>query len=205
MKQLVTNNYKLRTKYGFTLIETLVVITITITIIGALVSSISFFYKSNTNALEQSFAINSARIGIERIVKDIREASFSDEGAYPVIAMATSSFSFYSDIDSDIFVEKVRYFIDGTNLNKGVINSSGDPLIYNSNNEVVSLVSDNVRNNVELIDLFVFFDESGVVMTDMSDATALRFVTVKVSVDVNLARLPESFVLNSSATLRNVR
>ena len=88
--------------------ETVVVIAILIVVIGALVSSIRFFYRSNAHALEQSFAIHSARIGIERMVKDTREAAFSDQGGYPVISMATSSFSFYSDIDEDIFVEKIR-------------------------------------------------------------------------------------------------
>jgi prepilin-type N-terminal cleavage/methylation domain-containing protein len=190
---------------GFTLIETLIVIAIFTIVIGALVSSVSFFYRSNTHALEQSFAINSARIGIEKMVKDVREAAFSDEGTYPVISMATSSFSFYSDIDEDIFVEKVRYFIDGTDLKKGVTNSSGDPLSYDGDNEVVSLVSDNVRNNFESVMLFSYFDYSGDLITNLASTTDLRFVTVELVVNVNPIRLPNNFTLRSSATLRNVR
>lgn len=190
---------------GFTLIETLVVLAIFIIVLGALVSSIRFFYRSNTHALEQSFAINSARIGVERMVKDIREAAFSDEGSYPVISMATSSFSFYSDIDEDIFVEKVRYFLDGTDLNRGIIDSSGDPLAYDDNNEVISLVSDNVRNNSESVVLFTYYNASGTEMTNMASTTDLRFVTVEVVVNVNPTRLPNNFSLRSSATLRNVK
>ncbi|NQV93298.1 type II secretion system protein [Candidatus Kaiserbacteria bacterium] len=190
---------------GFTLIETLVVLAIFIVVLGALVSSIRFFYRSNTHALEQSFAINSARIGIERMVKDTREASFSDEGSYPVISMATSSFSFYSDVDEDIFVEKVRYFLDGTNLNRGVVDSTGDPLAYDDNSEVVSLVSDNVRNNTESVVLFTYYNASGTEMVSLTDVTDVRFVTAEVVVNVNPARLPNNFSLRSSATLRNVK
>lgn len=203
---MMFENYKkgLRQR-GLTLLETIVVLAITIIIITALVSSISFFYRTNTHALEQSFAINSARIGIERMVKDIREAAFSDEGTYPVISMATSSFSFYSDVDGDIFVEKVRYFLDGTNLNKGVVDSSGDPLTYDDNDEVVSLVSDNVRNNAESVVLFSYFNASGTPMTSMASTTDLRFSTIEVIVNVNPIRLPNNFSLRSSATLRNVK
>ena len=204
-KKACPQRSRLRGGRGFTLIETIVVLAIFIIVIGALVSSIRFFYRSNTHALEQSFAINSARIGIERMVKDIREAAFSDEGAYPVISMATSSFSFYSDVDEDIFVEKIRYFLDGTDLNKGITNSSGDPLTYNSDDEVVSLVSDNVRNNAESVDIFSYTDVSGDTMTNMASTTDLRFTTIEVIVNVNPIRLPNNFSLRSSATLRNVR
>ena len=203
MDRILKNN--LKPSKGFTLIETVVVIAIFIVVLGALVSSIRFFYRSNTHALEQSFAINSARIGIEKMVKDIREAAFSDEGSYPVISMATSSFSFYSDTDEDIFVEKVRYFLDGTNLNKGVTNSSGDPLVYDDNDEIVSLVSDNVRNISESVDLFSYFNASGIPMTNYASTTDLVFVTTEIVVNVNPARLPNNFTLRSSATLRNVR
>ncbi|MEX0652133.1 MAG: type II secretion system protein [Candidatus Paceibacterota bacterium] len=190
---------------GFTLIETLVVLAIFIIVLGALVSSIRFFYRSNTHALEQSFAINGARIGIEQMVKDLREAGFSDEGSYPVIALATSSVSFYSDVDADIFVEKIRYFLDGTDLNKGIVDSSGDPLTYNDDNEVVTLISNNVRNNAESVALFSYYNASGTPMTNLASTTDLRFVTAEVVVNVNPMRLPNNFTLRSSATLRNVR
>ena len=185
--------------------ETIVVLALFIIIIGALVSSIKFFYRSNRYSLEQTYAVNSARIGIQQMVKYIREAAFSDEGSYPVISMAPSSFSFYSNVDQDVFVEKVRYFLNGTDLDKGVIKSSGDPLIYDSNNEVISVVSDNVRNNADSVVLFSYFDSSGAQITNMASTTDLRFVTINMVTDTDVTQLPSSFTLRSSATLRNVR
>lgn len=192
-------------KKGFSLIEVLVVIAVFVFIIGAVIGSIQFFYRSNAYALEQSFAINSARTGIERMVKDMREASFSDEGSYPVIAIDDNSFSFYSDIDSDIFVEKVRYFLDDTDLKKGVVDSSGDPLTYNDANEMVSIVSDNVRNTAKSTNIFTFFNASGTPITNFASTTDVRFVKAEVIVNVNPLRFPNDFTLHSSATLRNVR
>ncbi|MFC1730826.1 PilW family protein [candidate division KSB1 bacterium] len=190
---------------GFSLIETVVVLAIFVIIMGAIVYSVKFFYKSNTHALEQSYAITSARKGVESMVRSAREAAYSDEGAYPVISMATSSFSFYSDIDSDIFIEKIRYFLDGTDLNRGVIDSSGDPLTYDDLNEEISTVSDDVRNIDESVVLFTYYDESGSEITNTASTTDVRYVVVDVVIDVNLLRLPDIFTLRSSATLRNVK
>ena len=124
------NTFKNKSKFGFTIIETLIVIAVFILIMIAVASSILYFYKSNTITLEQAYAINSARKGIEFMVRDIREVIYSDEGAYPVISMGANSFYFYSDIDRDNSVERIRYFIDGTDLKKGLTESSGDPPKY---------------------------------------------------------------------------
>jgi len=193
------------TQRGFSLIEVVVVLAIFVIIMGAIVYSVRFFYKSNTYTLEQSYAITSARKGVESMVKSTREAAYSDEGAYPVTSMATSSFGFYSDIDSDIFIEKIRYFLDGTDLNRGVIDSSGDPLTYNDLNEEISTVSNDVRNIGESVDLFTYYNESGDEITNTASTTDVRYIVVNMIIDVNLLRLPDSFTLRSSATLRNVK
>ncbi len=193
------------TKNGFTIIEVLVVLAIFVVILGALVGSLRYFYRSNTTAIEQSFAVQSARRGIENIATDIREATYSDEGSYPVISMATSSFSFYSDIDSDIFIEKVRYFLDGTDVKRGVIDSSGDPRTYDDNNEVVSIISENVRNASESTDIFTYYDTNGSVITSTASTTNVRFVDINIIVNTTPARGLNNFTLNTSATLRNVR
>lgn len=204
-KKPKAKSWKLKANRGFTLIEMLVVLAIFVIVLGALVASIRFFYRANTHALEQSFAINSARKGIEQMVRDIREASFSDEGSYPVISMSTSTFSFYSDVDSDIFIEKIRYFLDGTELKRGITNSSGDPLTYDDNDEVVSVISDNVRNNAESMVLFSYYNASGTPIASTASTTAVRYVVSDLMINVNPSRLPNDFTLRSSATLRNVR
>ncbi|MCW9054511.1 MAG: type II secretion system GspH family protein [Candidatus Pacebacteria bacterium] len=189
---------------GFTLLETLMVLGVFIIVLGALVASIGFFYRSNTHALEQSFAVQSARKGIEGMVKDIREATFSDEGAYPIVSIATSTITFYSDVDSDIFIERVRYFLDGTDLKRGVTDSAGDPLTYNDVEEEVSTISDNVRNNAESIDIFTYYNGAGSEISTAS-TTDVRFIKAEVVVNVNPSRLPNNYTLRSSATLRNLR
>lgn len=197
--------YKIKKTKGFTIIEMLVVISIFTLIMTAISSSILYFYRSNKIILEQAYAINSARKGIEFMVRDIKETVYSDEGAYPIISMDANSFYFYSDIDRDDSVERVRYFIDGTNLKKGLTEASGDPPEYLDANESTSVVSDSTRNIEQGISVFEYFDAQGVEITDYNNISEVAFVKVNLVVNINANRLPDEFSLRSSATLRNLK
>lgn len=201
---LETENRK-RAYVGFTLIETVVALSIFSLILGSFVASVTFFYRSNAYALEQAFAVNSARKGVEQMMKDIRKVAYSDEGSYPVITIADSTFSFYSDTDTDTYIEKVRYFLDGTDLKKGVVNSSGTPLAYDDNTETISTISDDVQNSAQSVALFSYYNASGTPVTNMASTTDVIFVTADIIVNVNPLNIVNDFRLRSSATMRNIR
>jgi len=188
-----------------TIIEMVVTIAVTTMILGAIVSSVIFFYTTNTNVVEQSLHINSARRGIELTVRDIREATYGDDGSFPIIEMGPTSFSFYSDIDRDTFTERIRYYLDGTNLYKGITNPAGNPLSYPAGDDEVSLVSDAVRNDEEGVVIFQYYDSSGTEITDYTQVFDVVFVTVTLIININPVRKPDEFTLRSSATLRNLK
>lgn len=190
---------------GFTLIETIVVVAIFSLVMLAIASSIVFFYRTNASALEQAFAIQSAQKGIDVLVRDIREAIYSDEGSYPVVSIATSSFSFYSDIDRDDSVELTRYYIDGEDLIKGTINATSGIPVYDPANETFEIISDHVRNWEQDVSVFRYFDDTGTEILDFGDITDVAFVEVTLIVNINPSRLPNEFTLRSSATLRNLK
>lgn len=187
-----------------TLIETVVWVAITTAAMLAIVSSVQYFYRTNTYTVEQAAAITSAQRGIEDMVKTMREASYSSNGAYPIIALSTSSISLYADIDTDPFIEQLRYFIEGGSLKRGVIDPSGDPPVY-SNPETIASVSDHVRNIEQGVATFRYYDLNGTLMTDLNDIAELRFVEVTIVVNINPFRLPNQFTLRSTAALRNLR
>lgn len=197
-------SYGMKTK-GFTMIETIVVISIFAIVMIAVSSSIVYFYRSNRIVLEQAYAINSARKGIEFMVRDIKEAIYSDEGAYPIISIGANSFYFYSDIDRDDSIERVRYFVDGTDLKKGLTEASGDPPKYLDTNETISIISDSARNIEQGISVFKYFDAQGAEITDYNNISDVAFVKVNLVVNINENRLPDEFTLRSSATLRNLK
>ena len=96
---------------AFTLIETLVTIAIIALSMGAVGGFIVMAYRTYGYTWQQSRAIEEARRGIEKMVKEIREAKQGDDGSFPIEKAADKEFIFYSDIDRDGQTEKVRYFL----------------------------------------------------------------------------------------------
>jgi len=101
---------KQKNRNSFTLVETMVAIFIFTLLMGATSSLIIQIYKANNYAREQAVAIYEARKGIETMVKEIRGAKVGEDGSYPIVLADDKQFIFYSDIDNDGKVEKVRYF-----------------------------------------------------------------------------------------------
>ena len=107
---------KLKKQKGFTIIETSVVIFIFVALMGAVFGSILMLYRIHSYTWQQSVAIDEARRGIKVMVREIREATTGEDGSYPIEKAEDKEFIFYSDIDKDGEVERVRYFL-------GVVNS----------------------------------------------------------------------------------
>ncbi len=189
---------------GFTAIETIVAIASTILIFVAVSYAITSFYRANSYTIQQSSAINSARKGVEIMVSNIREATYSDTGAYPVVSAATSSFQFYGDIDRDTNIEKIRYFLDGSDFKKGEIQATGNPLVYNDSDEIVSVLSEYVRNT-SVQPVFRYYDENGNEIADLNQITTIASVKVRLVVNVVEGRAPEEFTLSSHTNLRNLK
>ncbi len=195
----------LKINRGLTLVETLVATSIFVIIILVINYSLVSFYKYNAFALEQVSAIDSARRGINPAINNIREMTYSDEGAYPIVSAATSSLSFYSDVDTDSNIEKIRLFLDSGVFKKGVIKSAGDPPTYDSQPENIFILSDNVRNIEESVNIFTYYDNTGAQVTDLSNISNITFVIMNIVVNVNPARAPNNFTLRTSAALRNLK
>ena len=199
------NIRRLHRSGGLSFVEMLVTIAIFSIIVAVLFGSVQFFYQSNAYALEQAVAVDSARRGVELLVRDLREATLADDGAYTIISMGSTTLEFYSDIDGDDSVERVRFIlVDGT-LYKAVTNASGNPPQYLDINEATSTAAQDVRNDDESTPVFEYFDSSGVEITDYGDVVNVVFVRVSLIVNVNPNRLPREFTLRSSATLRNLK
>ena len=96
---------------GFTLVESIITIFIFVLAFGAAVGLVIWIYRFQSFTWEQSIAIEEARRGIETMVKEIREATYGENGAFPIEKADDKEFIFYSDIDGDNKVERVRYFL----------------------------------------------------------------------------------------------
>lgn len=188
---------------GITFIESLVWVAVFVVSMMALIVSLLSFYKANTYTLAQAGAVSDARRSIEHLVQELREVTYASDGAYPMATLASSSVTFYANIDEDSLVERVRYYIVGAELRKAVLKPTGSPLTY-TGVEVDSLISPYIRNVEQVQDTFTYFDTEGAVITDYTDIAAVRFVRIDMVVNISPDKLPNELTIRSSATLRNL-
>lgn len=194
-------------KSGFSAIEVLVGMFV-LTLIGLAVYSFQKDIFSFNRIISGSLtAQDEARRALKSMSAEIRAASPSSLGAYAVTQTTTSSFTFYSNIDGDSFKERVRYFLDGTTLKKGVIKPSGSPLTYNSANETISELIHDVANAAAPI--FSYYDANydGMTqpLTEPIDISAVRLVKITVVIDRNPQAPPGTLTLTTQISMRNLK
>lgn len=189
---------------AFTLAETLVVVAILGAAGVALSGMIAFFYKSNAYLLEQTSAVDSATRGLSVAHRDIREASYGEDGAYPISVAATSTITLFSDADGDAPVERVRLYIQNGTLYRAVTNASGNPPSYVGQTETISTIATSVTN-ASTSPLLRYYSAAGTELTGTIDIAAIRAIRIQLLTDLNPKRAPNVVLLERSATLRNLR
>lgn len=193
------------THRGISLTETIVVIAITTMVVGALLSAIRYFYINNAYVFEATSSVYQARRGLSTALADLREASYADDGNYPIGAAATSSITFYSDIDADGGVERVKIWKVGTTLYKVTTNASGSPPTYVGQSSATSTIATFLRNATST-PIFTFYDANGAQLATTSPTLSqIAAVNVNLQIDLNPNRAPQIFTLTGRATLRNLK
>ena len=201
-------NSIMHTNRGITLLETLITVAILTIIVISVTTFIVQSYRADLFANEQVEAIRNAQRGVDVMVKEIRESSPAENGAYPVETATDQTVIFYSDTDADELIERIRYTLDGTNLIRGVTKPSGWPATYN-NPETTTVLSRYVRNGV----LPTFYYYNGDYPTDTVNnplptpvaVQDIRLIRVYLQINVDPNRAPDSFILISNSQLRNVK
>lgn len=190
---------------GLSFIEMLVTLAIFGLIMAAVTDSVLFFYRANTSSLEQGQQVENARRGEELFVRDVREATYGDDGAYPIASMASSSITFFADTDLDGAVERIRYTLIGMSLYRNVTEpTTTNPPAYVGGG-ATSTVSQYVRNFDENAALFRYYNASSTEVTNTQFINTVVSVTINLIVDIVQKHTPGKFTLTESATLRNLR
>jgi len=187
-------------------VEMIIVLTIFSILMIALGNSIATLYRTNAYTIAQSYQVFNARRGIESMVRDIREMTFADDGAFPLARMEDHLIGFYSDIDRDDSVEYVEYELaTSTILTKRVYDATGGTPAYNTTVADETLIlSEFVQNIIDATSTFMYFDTTGTLATATTSVTDIRFIRVQSIVNIDPVRDPGQFMLRSSASLRNI-
>lgn len=190
---------------GFTLVETLfgIAIFVVIMLLVTLFSRNVWTYNAFiTGGLADTDA---GRTVLRVLTSEIRTASTADTGAYAIAAASASSFTFYSDIDNDGLKERVRYFLSGTSLQKGVIKPTGSPLTYNPANEQISTLINKLANSV----LFEYYDRNydgaTAALAYPMNIPSIRLVKVTIVLDMDPNRSPVPMTFSTQVSIRNLK
>lgn len=187
---------------GFTLMEIVVVIAITGLIVTGLGVLVYWSFNLWQNSQAQVRAQENVRIALEGTAGIIREAQINDRGSYPIESVGALSFIFYANIDDQSDRERVRFFLDGDILKRGVIKSSGDPPEYLEANEKISTVASYIRNNDYI---FRYYDSSYSLLSEPIDLNEIRLMEIRLLIDEDLNKLPSAVEVKTDISFRNLK
>lgn len=192
---------------GVTLLELIITIGIGVALGGTLFVWNLEQLRAQRLATQRSEIENSTRLALRRVVKTIREAQPSGTGAYSIAQADPQTLVIYANTDADSGIERVRYFLSGTELRRGLIEPVGQPPTYPLGNEVLSIVSVNIQNGASPV--FEYFDKnylgSGPPLTQPVTVGDIRLVRMTLVVDADTTQPPTASTLVTNIQFRNLK
>lgn len=191
---------------GITLVEVLVTIGIFSFLTVGITSLFLTSWKYNKIVWEQLKTQNEGRKVTRDFVNELRIASLSSVGAYPIESASSTEIVFYGNIDSDTYKERIRYFLSGRTLKRGIIEPSGSPLTYNSANEsIVELAHDLITSTPPFSYYDSTYSGSGSVLSSPIDVTQIRVVGISLVLEEDPNASPVPFYIESKVMVRNLK
>ncbi len=165
-------------------------------------------FSLNTNLQSSLNAQLDARHLVKVMVAELRKASPSALGTYPIESASSTAVTFYSDVDNNGVIDKVRYYLTGNTIRKSVTVPTGSPLSYNPANEVLSTIINNIVSSSTL-PIFQYYSSNyagtSSPLTYPLDIQAVRLVKITVIIDNDPNRSPVPIIVTSSVSMRNLK
>lgn len=192
---------------GYILTELLV----SIAVFGIVLAFFGVMFSHNMRAFNRAksreYVEEQVTTIVKKISRNIREMRSSDAGAYPLSQATDTSITFFSNIDSDDDIERVRYTLNGTLIELGIIQPTGTPASYPVNNEIVTTIARGVYNGGQ--PLFSYFDSSFTgsqqPLTLPVNLSSVRVVKVQAFIDDSPTQEPAAQELVFYVQLRNLK
>ena len=207
MEKLQITNRK--SQQGYTFIELVVTIFGFTLIIWGLVGLFSHIFSVSSQQGGLLSDSDQARKLAFQITSELRDGQSAQTGAYVLDTAGAQEIIFYSpNTDSDSGVERVRYYVQGGKLWKGVTQYNGSS--YDTSTESTTVVQNNLANGASPV--FYYYDGSYVgssTQTSLAQpvsVTRVKFVNVTLQI-YNKAGVNKTntYTVTSSAAIRNLK
>lgn len=194
----------MKTSNGMTLVELLIAIAVMALVMT--IAPLLFFriLESQRFSLEEGEASAAASLAVKDVAKVIWKARQSDNGAFPVAAASSNSFTFYSNVDADAATERVHIYLDGETLKMGVRNPSADnPPSYASGDESVKTMVEHIVNGAE-DPVFIYYSSPNQVLSSPVSIGYVRMVNIHLYINIDPARAPDNINVEEIVSIRNL-
>ena len=204
MKNREHLQYNLERK-GFTLVEIIFGISIFILILLAITLFSRNIWVYNSFISSGLSDTDDGRKAIKSMTAEIRTASAASNGSYAVNQATATSFIFYSDIYDNGLKERVRYFLNGSLLQKGVTIPTGSPLGYDLAIEKITTLLTNVTSTSIFNYYNANYDGTTAALSFPVDVSQVRLVKITVTVDKDPNKPPAPTTFSTQVSIRNLK
>ncbi len=199
---------RLKPLTGFTLIEVVVVIGIFGLISGGVITLVSSVFVQSSKQGESIADTDQARKLSNKLTQELRNAVYGENGAYPLNSAGNQEIIFFSNVDSDDEVERVRYYLQSGALYKGIIQPTGSPYTYNPAQEVAVKVQSSVANNST--PLFYYYNDSydgitGTALTQPVNVAQVNFIKLNLILSNKAASSNVTYTVTGGSSIRNLK
>lgn len=194
---------------GMTLVEIMVGMGILAFLTAAVIALQTLIAQSEEFSVKTVFTTENANTAVQSMIAQLRTARPSEAGAYPLEEATDQQIIFYSNADTDTDVERVRYFLQGTDLVKGVIDPEGFPVTYPADNEATRIIAEFIQNAGD--PLFFYYnqdwptDTTNNPLPTPADLSQVKLVRVFVRVNADPSEPEGELTLESSAQIRSLK
>ena len=193
---------------GFTLIEVMVTLAIiAVLILGAATMLNDIFTNSSQELLSMS-NIDGARSALSTFSNEIRNATIGSDGSFALNQAGDSQIIFYSNFRTGGVVARIRYYVSGNVLYKGVVLPACSPLAYNLSSESVRPVAEGITNGGTPVFYYYDGNYSGitVALSQPVNINHVRFVRVNLMVSNQItAKDTSTFPITTGAAIRSLK
>jgi prepilin-type N-terminal cleavage/methylation domain-containing protein len=197
-------------KKGFTLIETLVAITILSLGTAAAVLLFTKMMQSKAYSLEMGRSSFIVSRSIGDLTQTLRRARQSDAGAHPIVSANKNDLVVYSDYDKDGVTERLHIYLSNGKVYMGIRRPSGTfPKTYAAGDEITNQIADHIVNTVN-DPMFSYYNSdypediiNNPVATP-ANVSEIRLVKIFLKINIDPNRAPDNIQQETFVNFRNL-
>jgi prepilin-type N-terminal cleavage/methylation domain-containing protein len=197
-------------RHGFTLIETIVALSLFALGIAATVMVFSSTMKNKAYTLEMGRSSFVVARSMGDLTQYIRRARQSDAGSYPIVSASDNDLVIYSDYNKDDKTERLHIYLSNSKVFMGIRKPSTTfPITYAAGDEQTIQLADHIINSAS-DHLFSYYngaypdDPTGNPVPTPADVSEIRLIKLFLKINIDVNRAPDNIQQETFVEVRNL-